>query len=535
MTLENTMTCTHAGPVQTVKSDQDLRLYADGGDADAFTRLVGRYVNLVYTLCVRQLGDAHLAEDVTQAVFILLARKARSLRPTVVLSGWLFDASRYCCANARRAQSRRTHYETEAAKQRPETVQHATASLEQEEMGQVLHRALGRLNARTRQVVLLRYFEQRSIREVGNVLGVSEEAAKHRIARAVDKLRQIMLREEVGTAALVSQSPQWIEQHALLVPPEHLAACASQVALSGTGAAASTTAIAKAASAAMSWAKMQIVLMTIAACVVGGAGVILLAQQLAQPAAPVQLSSATTAPAPLAVLLDQSSPLQTLRSLGRCIAATDENAATQCLLLSDDDQSRMIAAGLRLNVAQLRLQQTLTRHFGSEAPRLALTDIPVAQFIDEGLARLGPADEQIDADKAVVTVKIDAEVLAKVPQAHVYQGMPLYFVRDASGKWIFDASATVAMITLDTRNMPHRADPRLGTQFWNALAEGAELTISEIEAGALVDPRRVQSAFLTHIAECSRKSASRPGALPIPPSLNTMVIPKGLAEKLPSP
>jgi RNA polymerase sigma factor (sigma-70 family) len=85
----------------------DLRAYVATGDGDAFARLTCRYLNVVYTFCRRQLGDAALAEDATQAAFILLSRKAASLKPGVVLSGWLFSTARHCCVNARRAESRR--------------------------------------------------------------------------------------------------------------------------------------------------------------------------------------------------------------------------------------------------------------------------------------------------------------------------------------------------------------------------------------------------------------------------------------------
>src|SRR3954467_15997586 len=81
MTVENVMAFHRVNEF----ADDDLRLYAQGGDAQAFERLTRRYVHIVYTFCVRQLADAHLAEDVTQAVFILLAQKAGSLRPGVVL------------------------------------------------------------------------------------------------------------------------------------------------------------------------------------------------------------------------------------------------------------------------------------------------------------------------------------------------------------------------------------------------------------------------------------------------------------------
>src|SRR3954447_22030588 len=99
-------------PTPVAADADDLVRYATTGDAQAFARLTQRYLNLVYTLCRRQLADAELAEDATQAVFILLAQKAGTLRPGVILAGWLFDAARYCCANAQRAALRRKRHET---------------------------------------------------------------------------------------------------------------------------------------------------------------------------------------------------------------------------------------------------------------------------------------------------------------------------------------------------------------------------------------------------------------------------------------
>jgi RNA polymerase sigma factor (sigma-70 family) len=158
--------------------DEDLRLYTSTGDADAFARLVHRYVDLVYTLCVRNLGDAHGAEDVTQAVFILLARKARSIGPRVILSGWLFDTAKYCCANARRAAARRTRHETEAANRRPETaVSTPISTIEANEMGRLLHAALERMRSDERQALMLRYFERLSFADVARAMGVTEDAA----------------------------------------------------------------------------------------------------------------------------------------------------------------------------------------------------------------------------------------------------------------------------------------------------------------------------------------------------------------------
>ena len=86
------------------------RYASDRSDA-AFAAIVRRYHGFVYSVCCRTLGDAELAEDVTQAVFMLLASKAASLRRGTPLSGWLFNTARFACRNARRTEQRRVHYE----------------------------------------------------------------------------------------------------------------------------------------------------------------------------------------------------------------------------------------------------------------------------------------------------------------------------------------------------------------------------------------------------------------------------------------
>src|SRR5438552_1837618 len=95
--------------------DQPLAQFVQTRSADAFRALVDRYGKAVYAQCVRELRDPHLAEDVTQAVFIVLARKAAALPTNVVLPAWLFKVTHFACANARRGERRRRHHEQEAA------------------------------------------------------------------------------------------------------------------------------------------------------------------------------------------------------------------------------------------------------------------------------------------------------------------------------------------------------------------------------------------------------------------------------------
>ena len=91
-----------------------LREYASRQSEAAFETLVHRYINLVYSVALQQVREAHLAEEITQAVFIILAQKAGQLGPNVILAGWFFNTVRYVAAAEFRAAVRRKKYEHEA-------------------------------------------------------------------------------------------------------------------------------------------------------------------------------------------------------------------------------------------------------------------------------------------------------------------------------------------------------------------------------------------------------------------------------------
>ncbi len=162
--------------------DEDTQLlanYAQNRDAVAFQHLVERHVHFVYAAALRQIRDRQLAEDILQAVFLLLSQKAAELKPGTLIKGWLFHATRYAANNVRRAEARRIRREREAAAMRLQT----TSERKSEDVGPYLDDALANLSTKDRTVLLMRYFEEMPLAIVGREMGISEHAAKKRISR----------------------------------------------------------------------------------------------------------------------------------------------------------------------------------------------------------------------------------------------------------------------------------------------------------------------------------------------------------------
>lgn len=164
-----------------------LTQYVREGSEAAFSQLLARHLPLVYRTCRRELGSETLAEDAAQVVFLLLARKAKSLRTGSSLAGWLYQTAVFVAKDVRKQEARRTRRE-EAAMQEAVHTQAAPAS-DWDTIEPLLNAALSALKPADRDAVLLRFLEGHTLAETGAKLGLSEDAARMRVTRAVEKLR----------------------------------------------------------------------------------------------------------------------------------------------------------------------------------------------------------------------------------------------------------------------------------------------------------------------------------------------------------
>lgn len=214
-----------------------LQRYCVGRCDAAFTELVERYVDLVYSAALRQLGgDTHLAQDVTQTVFVDLARKAPSLSERTLLIGWLYTSTRYAAAKVVRSEQRWRSREQEANAMQPPP---SDAALEPvwDQLRPILDSVMHELKEPERSAVLLRYFEGRPLAEIGEKFDLSEDAARKRVGRALDKLRELLARRGITSTATALST--LLSSQAITAAPAGFAVKAAAVALasaaSGTG------------------------------------------------------------------------------------------------------------------------------------------------------------------------------------------------------------------------------------------------------------------------------------------------------------
>ena len=210
-----------------------LRRFSREGSQAAFTELVRRHLNLVYSVALRRLGgDAHRAADVVQSVFVDLARKAENVSSHPMITGWLYTSTRHAADQVQRTERRRAAREESFMRQVPNETAATDAAWGR--LRVVLDDAMGDLNETERTAVLLRFFEDRPFAEIGRLLQVSEEAARKRVTRGLERLEaQLSRRGITSTGAALATL---ITTQATLAAPPELAHQVTQLTASYAGA-----------------------------------------------------------------------------------------------------------------------------------------------------------------------------------------------------------------------------------------------------------------------------------------------------------
>lgn len=248
-----------------------LRQYAEHGSEEAFAMLVSRHVNKVYSVALRQTGKPHLAEEITQAVFVTLARNRHRLGRRVVLSGWLYQTARLTSITHIRSEIRRHRREMEASLQ---TDLNETEPDVWTQIAPLLDSAMGTLSEADRHAIVLRFFDGKNLREVGAAMGANEEAARKRVNRAVEKLRLFFTNRGVVVPAAMLTTV--IAAHSVQAAPPMLAQSVSAAAMvKGATAIGSTWWAGKGALKIMAWSKAKIAaVVSVAALFTAGTAVV---------------------------------------------------------------------------------------------------------------------------------------------------------------------------------------------------------------------------------------------------------------------
>ena len=245
-----------------------VRQYAASRSEAAFAALVQRHIHQVHSAAMRQANNAHLAEEITQAVFIILARKAMALGPNTILSAWLYRTTHFAAKDALRAKRRRYVREQEACMQ--STMDKSQENI-WEQLAPLLDMGMNQLGETDRAVLVLKFFQNKSAREIADELRIKEDAAQKRIARAVEKLRAYFLKR--GVSSTPATIAGMISTHSIQAAPAALIKTTTVVALAnGAKASTSTLTLTKGALKVMAWTKAKTTIVAAAAGILLMAG-----------------------------------------------------------------------------------------------------------------------------------------------------------------------------------------------------------------------------------------------------------------------
>jgi len=260
-------------------TDMDLvREYVRNHSESAFTELVGRHVNLVYSVALRYAGQESDAQDIAQAVFITLARKAAGLRPNTILAGWLYETTRFTAARWQRGNARRLVREQEAYMH---SVEPDSPEVWQQ-LAPLLEVAMSQLAERDRTLLALRFYENKTGPEAAALMRIGEDTAYKRTARALEKLRACFGKH--GIALSGTAIAGIISTHSIQVAPPALSKTIAITALAKSAATGtSSLALMKGALNIMTWSNSKAAIIAGLAVLMVGATVTVSIHEIRKP------------------------------------------------------------------------------------------------------------------------------------------------------------------------------------------------------------------------------------------------------------
>jgi RNA polymerase sigma factor (sigma-70 family) len=381
-----------------------LRRYAAEHSEAAFAELVRRHVDLVYSAALRLVnGDSHRAQDLTQQVFSELARHAKSLARHPTLVGWLYTTTRQMAWRAIRSETRRAAREHMASTMNDPT--HPSApEPEWEHLQPVLDDAMHQLNDTDRLAVLLRFFKNKSLREVGLELNLTENAARMRVERALEKLRLRLARK--GVTSTSSALALALTGNAVNSAPAAFTAALAGASLTGAASQAATTlGILK----LMAATKLKIGL---AALVIAGAAVVLINEHQAWLSARADNDALRQQIAQLKS--DNDTLSNRLSRLSRSRSQRDQTEASKSAANTAADstsagglRARLIANPTHVEVSQL--QSYLAAHHRDAASLLAAYRVTHDPAMLQEAMQNFPNDPKVDFEAALQTNSTPAD------------------------------------------------------------------------------------------------------------------------------
>jgi RNA polymerase sigma factor (sigma-70 family) len=358
-----------------------VREYAQKGNEDAFAVLVQRHVDFVYSAALRQVREPVAAQEVTQATFIVLARKAHHFNDRTIVPAWLYRTARFAAADFLKMRARRIKHEQEAAQMEPETNHLTWAQIEP-----LLDNAMNELGETDRAALILRYFQNKSLREVGAALGISDDTAQKRITRAVDRLRKTFARDGVtlSTDVLIAALPI----HTVLAAPESLSISIANMMAANAAISASTATLVKGTLHMIAWTKFKFIAGIATLLVVATGTATIAAQKVTQ-----SKRAATNE-------TQRSTPIGALRYLLDGFAAYDGQKIVDSHITNSIAIQRMVLAISGAVTAEGKLRDALLEKFkstGGLGPRAAVQ-------MGFGYEDLDTAEEKISGNTATVAI-----------------------------------------------------------------------------------------------------------------------------------